>query len=510
MRRKILQNGTLGMQLAAVAAVMALGWMSAAPADAASRSRKLTDRSITEAIEDELLFDQGVPLNEIAVKTTMNGVVTLSGTVDNLLAKERAVKIAETVRGVRSVIDKIEVDPYWGRSDWQIEQDTEEALLRDTATDSWEIEVDVEDNRATLTGTVESWQEKNLAGTVVKGVRGVEAIDNLIAVDYATERSDYQIQQDIEERLRWDVLVDDALIDVKVSDGKVRLDGTVGSAAEKRQAYWDAWVAGVESVRNDGLEVKYWARDERLRKKKYVAKPDDAIRKAVEDALLYDPRVNSLEVDTFVDDGFVTLRGEVDSVKAKRSAKNDARNTVGVLGVKNRIRVRTSTPTPEQLKARIEDAVAQDPYLERYEIEVAVFDQDAYLAGDVDSYFEKSRAENVVSSIYGVEEIHNLLDVEYDLALVYDPYVYEFDPYAYAWYDYEPINVFTTDAEIREEIDDEMWWSPYVDADEVDVQVEDGVATLTGTVDTLFEMDNAVEEAYEGGASWVSNKITVE
>jgi len=62
------------------------------------------------------------------------------------------------------------------------------------------------------------------------------------------------------------------------------LAGTVGSAAEKRQAYWDAWVAGVESVRNDGLEVKYWARDERLRKKKYVVRPDDEIKKAVEEA----------------------------------------------------------------------------------------------------------------------------------------------------------------------------------------------------------------------------------
>lgn len=474
------------------------------------QKNRVTDQYITDAVEDEFLFDRGVPLNEVLVSTT-DGVVELAGTVNDLLAKDRAERIAETVKGVRSVVNRIEVDPFWERADWQIERDAEEALLHDTATDSWEIQVEVENNVATLEGRVDSWQEKQLAAKVVKGVKGVKGIDNDITVEYDTERTDYEIKQDIAKALHWDILVDDALIDVKVDDGKVELSGTVGSAAEKHQAYWDAWVTGVKAVDQDGLVVKYWARNDRLRKDKYKVKPDGEIEQAVEDAMLYDPRVNSLKVQTDVDNGFVTLRGKVDSLEAKRAAAHDARNTVGVAGVTNRLRIDLSTPTSEEIENRVEESFLRDPYVERYEIGVEVIDGTAYLTGEVDTYYEKTRADDLAARVYGVTRVSNDIDVDQDThPLIYDPYLYDYDPYAYQWYDYEPYYTPLDDAEIREEIEDEMWWSPYVDADEVKISVEDGVATLRGTVDTLFEEDKAVEEAYEGGATWVRNKLKVD
>ncbi len=117
---------------------------------------------------------------------------------------------------------------------------------------------------------------------------------NNIDVDFETTRQDVEIKTEIEETLEWDVLVDDALIDVKAKDGDVTLSGVVGSAAEKREARLDAWVAGVKSVDASDLEVERWARDKDLRKNKYVTKSDEEIEDAVEDALLYDPRVPSI------------------------------------------------------------------------------------------------------------------------------------------------------------------------------------------------------------------------
>ncbi len=224
---------------------------------------------------------------------------------------------------------------------------------------------------------------------------------------------------------------------------------------------------------------------------------DDAVTEAVEDEFLFDRHVPLNDI-------------QVDSLMAKRAAENDARHTVGVVGVKNRIKIEAGTPTPEELERRVENALTRDPYVERYEIGVAVYDDEVYLSGVVDSYFEKQQADDIAASIYGVEEVHNNLDVEYKGALVFNPYVYVYDPFGYTWYDYEPVTTFETDLVIAEEIDDEMWWSPYVDADEVQVTVVDGMATLGGTVDTLFERANAVEEAYEGGAVWVKNEIKVD
>jgi osmotically-inducible protein OsmY len=44
-----------------------------------------------------------------------------------------------------------------------------------------------------------------------------------------------------------------------------------------------------------------------------------------------------------------------------------------------------------------------------------------------------------------------------------------------------------------------LWWSPFVDSDDVNVTVDDGVVTLTGAVDSWSEYNAAANNAYEGG-----------
>ena len=74
------------------------------------QARKIEDKNITLAVERKLLADASVPSHYIDVKTD-NGIVTLLGTVDNILAKDRATKIAESIKGVRSVVNTITVKP---------------------------------------------------------------------------------------------------------------------------------------------------------------------------------------------------------------------------------------------------------------------------------------------------------------------------------------------------------------------------------------------------------------
>jgi Flp pilus assembly secretin CpaC len=96
----------------------------------------LSNVSITDAVEDELQLDQAVPAYEINV-AAVDGIVTLSGSVDNLLAKERAARIARTVKGVRAVVNKIQVIPPLLRSDGEIREEVNDALLWDAATESY-------------------------------------------------------------------------------------------------------------------------------------------------------------------------------------------------------------------------------------------------------------------------------------------------------------------------------------------------------------------------------------
>jgi osmotically-inducible protein OsmY len=473
-------------------------------------SPKMTDASITDAVSDALFLKHGVPGYVIDVHSN-EGIVTLSGTVNNIMAKERAVRVAETVKGVRGVVDRVQIADT-GRSDAEVREDVRSALRVDPATDSWEITADVNSGIVTLKGTVESWQEKQLAAKVAKSVRGVRGLNNKIDIDYPMMRTDSEIRAEVVQALRWDALVDDALIDVRVESEKVTLRGTVGSAAEKRQARIDAWVTGVDAVDTSGLKVESWARDPRFRTDKYVDRTDEQIRDAVKDALVYDPRVASFNVHVSVDGGVVRLNGEVDNLKAKQCAARTARNVVGVWRVKNRIDVRPSTPADATVAERIRDALLRDPYVERFEVGVWVSNGEANLSGTVDTYFEKAQAGDVAAGVYGVVEVDNnlVVDDDYDV-LTYDPYVDDdWYVYDYDWYVY-PDNYTTTksDWEVRDDVRDELWWSPFVDHDEVTVTVEDGVVTLTGVVDTWNERLAATENAYEGGAVAVDNDLGV-
>jgi len=268
----------------------------------------------------------------------------------------------------------------------------------------------------------------------------------------------------------------------------------------------------VVSVDADALNVASWARDDRFRQEKYVQKTDTELVTAVEDALIYDPRVGSFEIDVSVSNGIVALSGKVDNLKAKRAAAQTARNVVGVWRVTNNIKVRSATVSDSTIRSKVENALATDPYVERYHITLTIVDNEVYLYGDVDTYFEKARAEDVVSAIEGVAAVHNRLNVEdaYD-TYTYAPYVDDdWNLYDYSWVpDTGDRRTAKSDWEIKEDIESELFWSPFVDSDEITVTVDDGVATLSGAVETMSERAAAEKNAYDGGAVAVDNNLTV-
>lgn len=94
-------------------------------------------------------------------------------------------------------------------------------------------------------------------------------------------------------------------------------------------------------------------------------------------------------------------------------------------------------------------------------------------------------------------------------ANIYDPYVDDAYTGRSDLLGYDRRAPLKTDTEIENSIESELWWSPFVDSDEVTVEVDDGVATLGGMVDTLGERQAATENAYEGGATLVDNDLVV-
>ena len=464
-------------------AALALALLLLAGGRSWAGQEQLPDARINQAIETEFWGDAVIDPNAIDVLTA-DGIVTLTGTVHSMLASERAVQIAEVIRGVRAVVNRLEVVPVRKLNDTDLQASVEEALLLDPATEEYDVGVRALEGVVTLTGTVNSYQEKDLCETVVKNVSGVRGLIDNLDIHFQDTRSDRDLQHEVVERLRNDIRVDDKLISVAVTDGIVRLYGSAGSLAEKNGAVWDAWVGGVHGVEADDLTVTWTARDELQRPVEETPRSDDAIQKAVRDAFVYDPRVVPFNPSVGVNGGTVTLNGVVDNLEARHAAEADAQNVFGVWRVKNFLKVRPSpVVTDRELKERVEVALDRDPILQPDMVKVSVSSGNVRLSGRIGSRYEVERAEQVAARVDGV--------VSVSAATTY--------PETWVW---------KPDWEIRRDVNESLARSSLVEPRDVLVTVDHGVVSLTGTVATWNERRLIEEKAYGAGAKQVHNDLT--
>lgn len=123
---------------------------------------------------------------------------------------------------------------------------------------------------------------------------------------------------------------DSAEIAVQADDGVVSLRGTVESFSQRRAAGEDANnIDGVYEVDNQ-LKVNLIGADRR---------EDDEIRGAALQALVWDSEVPSDAVDVKVEDGWITLKGDVGYQFQSDAAYDDVASLYGVYGVTNEIKV---------------------------------------------------------------------------------------------------------------------------------------------------------------------------
>jgi osmotically-inducible protein OsmY len=430
------------------------------------------------------LIAPNINADSVDVKVS-NGVVTLSGRTDNILTKKRAGKIAETVTGVKSVINNIMVLKST-RSDAKIEDDLVTALANNPATDAFQVNPEVNNGNVILSGTVGSWQEKELCREVAESVRGVRDVTNNININYNALRTDKDIKADVLSRLKWDIYVNQQFIRVSVNKGIVSLRGTVASAAEKEWAYDDAWVNGVNSVNVDDLRVQWWQNSSPEYEQETITLRDKEIKAALEQAFIIDPRVISDRINIKVNDGVVTLRGMVTDLQSKHAAERDARRTIGVFGIKNDLVVQPkSIPENVEIRDMVTRALKRNPYIDKSNIEVSVENGMVYLTGNVDNKFEKNIAGEVASAVRGVIDIQN--DISYR----------------------EPEVEVTNDKEIKENIRQQLFWNPITNSQQIQIQVLNGNVLLTGYVATPLEKSVATVEAFQGGAAKVDNELEV-
>ena len=197
-------------------------------------------------------------------------------------------------------------------------------------------------------------------------------------------KTDAQLKKDVEAELDWEPAVDAAHIGVAVKDGVVTLTGHLETFAEKYVAERAVRrVAGVRAIAEE-IDVKL-ARGH--------VRSDSDIAQAIESAFSWHTLIPGDRIQVKVEQGWVTLTGEVNWDYQRRIAEQTVRPITGVRGVTNSITLKT-TSTPTNITERIEQALSRQAAREAKAIEVIVSGTTATLRGQVHSWAERNAAQS--------------------------------------------------------------------------------------------------------------------
>jgi osmotically-inducible protein OsmY len=211
-----------------------------------------SDNDLKQAVFDEMRWEPSVEAAHIGV-TAKSGVVTLTGHVDTYAQKSDAEKAASRVKGVKAVVENIEVKlpSSYERDDEDIAAAAIDRLGWNSSIPEDAVKVKVEGGWVTLTGEVAWNYEKSAAEGDIRTLMGVTGVSNQILLKPSLI-STSDVRNDIERALHRSWYYDPNTIKVAADGGKITLTGTVTTWNARQLAGSAAWSApGATSVENE-------------------------------------------------------------------------------------------------------------------------------------------------------------------------------------------------------------------------------------------------------------------
>lgn len=209
------------------------------------------DSELQRDVLDELSWEPSVTAAHIGV-TAKDGVVALTGHVDNYMQKNAAETAAGRVKGVKAVAEELEVRyPFDSkRSDEDIAAAAINRLAWSVSVPKDAAKIKVQDGWVTLTGEVEWHYQKTAAADDVRSLHGVIGVSNDMTIKPTVNTAD--VSDSIRKALHRSWFLDADSIHVTANGGKIKLTGTVDSWHDKELAGTTAWAAkGATTVENN-------------------------------------------------------------------------------------------------------------------------------------------------------------------------------------------------------------------------------------------------------------------
>jgi len=215
-----------------------------------------TDARIKQDVLDELAWQPNIDETQIGV-IVEDGVVTLSGVVDEYSKKVAAEKATKKVAGVKAVAEDIEVKygDDFKKTDKEIAKVAVNALEWNSSIPKEKIMVKVEDGYIYLTGEVPWEYQKSAAKNTVLNLLGVNGVINNIEIGPKVEP--HNVEEQITKALERSADLEAKGTRVQADGHTVQLKGRVHSIKEKELAEKAAYKApGVLKVQND-IVIQY-------------------------------------------------------------------------------------------------------------------------------------------------------------------------------------------------------------------------------------------------------------
>lgn len=216
-------------------------------------------------------------------------------------------------------------------------------------------------------------------------------------------KTDTQLQSDVMAELKWDPSFNAAEIGVEVKNGVVTLSGHVDKYAEKWAAERAAQkVAGVKALAID-LNVSLPGNSNRS---------DADIARTAENVLEWTTNWPADHVKVMVENGWVTLTGEVDYEYQRKLASSAVRHLMGVIGVSNQVTIKSKI-TSSTVQSDIKEALKRRALTDAQEIMVTVNGSEVTLTGVVHSWSERDMVNDTVWNTPGVTDVNDNISVAY-------------------------------------------------------------------------------------------------